>query len=235
MATDLGDAVRLSSPIEAIGHSREGVVVSGRSGEVRVGRCIVAVPPSGWGHIAFDPALPARHQALTDFMPLGSVIKLQLVYDRPFWRDAGYSGLVIDASGPFGFMVDNSTPDRPEGVLVTFLSAETADRWSDEALGPEAPTLRRKALVEHVCTAFGPGGLAVVDYVDRDWRAVPWVHGGYSGIMRPGGWRHCGPALRAPVGRVHWASAESAHEWNGYVEGALDAGSRAAAEVLAEL
>jgi monoamine oxidase len=235
MAADLGDAVRLANPIEAIQHSGDGVVVSGQSGDVRAGRCIVGVPPSGWGKITFEPELPPAHQTLTESMPLGSVIKLQLVYDTPFWRDAEYSGLVIDPSGPFAFMVDNSTPDRPEGVLVTFLSAETAGRWSDDALGAQAPTLRRKALVEHVCKAFGPGGLAVVDYVDRDWRAVPWVHGGYSGVMRPGGWGRCGPALREPVGRIHWASAESAYEWNGYVEGAIDAGSRAAAEVLAEL
>ncbi|MFL6288169.1 MAG: FAD-dependent oxidoreductase, partial [Actinomycetes bacterium] len=120
-------------------------------------------------------------------------------------------------------------------VLVTFLSAEAADRWGDRVLGPEAETVRRKALVEHVCAAFGSRGSAVMGYVDRDWAAVPYVGGGYSGVMRPGGWSRTGAALRAPVGRLHWASAESAREWNGYVEGALDAGDRAAAEVLAEL
>ena len=118
---------------------------------------------------------------------------------------------------------------------MTFLSAEAADRWGDRALGAEAQSLRRKALAEHVCAAFGPSGSAVIGYVDRDWRAVPWVGGGYSGVMRPGGWGRTGAALRAPVGRIHWASSESAHEWNGYVEGALDAGDRAAAEVLAAL
>ena len=235
MASDLGDAVQLSAPVSLVRRSERGVAVSGSSGVVTAARCIVAVPPSGWRRITFEPELPPEHVALSDAMPLGSVIKLQLVYDRPFWREAGYSGLVIDASGPFSFMVDNTSPDRPEGVLVTFLSAETADRWSDRALGPDAESVRRKALVEHVCAAFGSRGSAAIGYLDRDWRAVPWVGGGYSGVMRPGGWSRAGIALRAPAGRIHWASAESAHEWNGYVEGALDAGHRAAEEVLAEL
>ncbi|MFL6180074.1 MAG: flavin monoamine oxidase family protein [Actinomycetes bacterium] len=235
MASDLGEAVQLSAPVTFIRSSNAGVSVSSPSGVVSASRCIVAVPPSGWRRITFEPELPPAHVALSDAMPLGSVIKLQVVYDRPFWREAGYSGLVIDASGPFSFMVDNTSPDHPEGVLVTFLSAETADRWGDRVLGPEAATVRRKALVEHVCAAFGSRGSAVMGYVDRDWAAVPYVGGGYSGVMRPGGWSRTGAALRAPVGRLHWASAESAHEWNGYVEGALDAGDRAAAEVLAEL
>jgi monoamine oxidase len=44
-----------------------------------------------------------------------------------------------------------------------------------------------------------------------------------------------GPALREPVGRIHWASTETAVEHTGYLEGALEAGERAAREVLARL
>ena len=81
-------------------------------------------------------------------------------------------------------------------------------------------------------TAFGAEASNPVDYFDRDWGAVPWVGGGYSGVMRPGGWVSGGTALREPVGRVHWASAESARTWNGYVEGAIEAGERVSDEVV---
>ena len=30
-----------------------------------------------------------------------------------------------------------------------------------------------------------------------------------------------GPALREPVGRLHWAGSETAREWYGFMEGAL--------------
>ena len=44
-----------------------------------------------------------------------------------------------------------------------------------------------------------------------------------------------GTALREPVGRIHWAGAETSTFWNGYMDGAIRAGERAAREVLAQL
>ena len=44
-----------------------------------------------------------------------------------------------------------------------------------------------------------------------------------------------GPALRAPVERIHWAGTETATVWTGYMDGAVQAGKRAASEVLARL
>jgi monoamine oxidase len=44
-----------------------------------------------------------------------------------------------------------------------------------------------------------------------------------------------GEALRDPVGRIHWAGTETAFQWNGYMEGAVESGERAAREVIAAL
>ena len=44
-----------------------------------------------------------------------------------------------------------------------------------------------------------------------------------------------GQALRAPVGRIHWAGTETATVWTGYMDGAVQAGKRAASEALARL
>ena len=85
---------------------------------------------------------------------------------------------------------------------------------------------------DHVKHVFGPDIPDPVAYVDRDWGAVPWIEGWYSGVMRPGGWVSCGSALREPVGRIHWASSESATMWTGYVEGAIESGRRAALEIV---
>ena len=42
-----------------------------------------------------------------------------------------------------------------------------------------------------------------------------------------------GRALRAPVGRIHWAGSETAAVSHGSIDGAIRSGARAAAEVLA--
>jgi monoamine oxidase len=44
-----------------------------------------------------------------------------------------------------------------------------------------------------------------------------------------------GTTLRQRVGRIHWAGTETATVWNGYMEGALEAGERAARDVLRRL
>ena len=44
-----------------------------------------------------------------------------------------------------------------------------------------------------------------------------------------------GRALRAPVGRIHWAGTETSTYWNGYMDGAVRSGERAAKEVLDRL
>jgi monoamine oxidase len=235
MAGDLEGHLCVNSPVTALKQSEREVVAETAGGRVAASHAVVAVPPSGWSSIAFEPDLPAPNHALSTLMPLGSVIKLQLVFDRPFWRDAGYSGLVVDDSGPFAFMVDNSAPDRTEGVLATFLSAGAARRWGDAALGANAHEVRSHMLLDHVRKTLGNPDVEPIDYFDRDWGAVPWIGGGYSGVMRPGGWQRVNVALRERVGRIHWASAESAHVWNGYVEGAIDAGERVAGDVAALL
>lgn len=232
MADDLGDRLRLAQPVTHIDQESGRAVVHTPSGRVEAPHVVVAVPPSRWDEIAFSPALPSAHAQLPSAMPMGSVIKLQMVFDRPFWREAGWSGLVTDDNGPFAFMVDNSQPDSAEGVLATFLSAQAAIELGDAALGGDAQRHRRELLLAHVCEVFGPVVPDPIDYVDRDWGAEPWIKGGYSGVMRPGGWTSCGPALREPVGLIHWASSESATMWTGYVDGAIESGRRAAREVV---
>jgi monoamine oxidase len=43
------------------------------------------------------------------------------------------------------------------------------------------------------------------------------------------------PALRKPVGRVHWAGSETSTFWYGYMDGAVRSGERVAAEVARKL
>ena len=51
----------------------------------------------------------------------------------------------------------------------------------------------------------------------------------------PGTLTTLGTVLRALVGRIHWAGTETSERWTGYIDGAIRAGERAAAEALAAL
>ena len=67
------------------------------------------------------------------------------------------------------------------------------------------------------------------------WAQEEFTGGCYGGLFGTGVWTSYGKALRTPVGRIHWAGTETATTWNGYMDGAVRSGERAAAEVLADL
>ena len=163
-------------------------------------------------------------------MPAGSVIKFHVVYDSPWWREEGLSGQVLAVGDLIDVTFDGSPPDGSRGVITGFF--EGVQAIQAEAMGEDG---RRAHLVDVLTRALGPAAASPRAYVDRSWSAEPWTRGCYGAHLPPGAWTQLGPALRPPVGRIHWAGTETAERWMGYIDGALESGERAAAEVLAEL
>jgi monoamine oxidase len=217
-------------PIRRIEEDRAGVRLVGDGVEVRAGRVIVAVPPTLAGRISYDPPLPGWRDQLTQRVPHGATIKAHAVYDEPFWREDGLSGQAGSTHLPASFTFDNSPPEGSPGILVAFVEAEHA-----RELGRAAPDHRRKVILDCLAEYFGPRAADPRDYVERDWTEEEWTRGCYGGHMPPGVLTRYGPALREPVGRIHWAGTESGRIWTGYMEGAVESGRRAAAEVLSAL
>jgi monoamine oxidase len=125
---------------------------------------------------------------------------------------------------------DNSPPDGTPGVLLGFLEGREARR-----LGRVTPEERREAVVGTFARLFGPRAGQPADYVERVWADEEWTRGCYGCAMPTGAWTELGPALRAAIGRLHWAGAETATVWSGYMDGAVSSGERAAADVVSAL
>jgi monoamine oxidase len=231
MADQLGEGViELSTPVRRIQHGPDGVGVGSDRLAVTARRAIVAIPPTLAGRISYGPALPARRDGLSQRMAQGSVVKCMAVYERPFWRERGLSGAVTSVSGPVSVGFDNSPPDGTPGVLLGFLEGRAA---RDAADLPQSE--RRRLVADCFAGIFGPEAAEPVSYVDRAWGADEWSRGCYGGFMTPGAWTDYGRALREPIGAIHWAGAETALVWNGYMDGAIGSGQEAAAAVDAAL
>ncbi|MFP5304861.1 MAG: flavin monoamine oxidase family protein [Gammaproteobacteria bacterium] len=228
LADALGPALRLSTPVSAIEQDAAGVTLQTAAGSVRARRAIVAMAPPAAGRIASGPRMPQREQ-LAQRMPMGSVIKCLVAYDKPFWREQGLSGELVSDSAPFSPVFDVSPADGSHGALIGFFDGPEALRWSADA---EA---RRQEVLTTLTRAFGAQAARPLDYVDYDWIADPWSKGCYTGLWTPGTLTELGPALREPCGRVHWAGTETAAEWCGYIEGALRSAERVAEEVRSAL
>lgn len=230
LAADLGDAVRLECPVNHIEQDDEGVLVTHAGGQVWADRVVVALPPTLAGRVTYQPPLPARRDGLTQQVPMGSVIKVQVIYDRPFWRDAGLSGDVFSTRDPISVVVDSTPHGSAHGSVACFIEGRHA-RAASELSRDE----RRELVTECLVRYFGPPAADVVEYAERDWTEEEFSRGCYGGRLGTGVWTEYGRALAEPVQRIHWAGAETAAVWNGYMDGAVRSGQRAAAEVLAVL
>jgi monoamine oxidase len=230
LAARLGDLVSLEAPVRRIEQRDDAVTVFGDRGAVSARAAIVAIPPTLCARIAYDPPMPALRDQLTQRMAQGSVIKCMAVYERPFWRDEGLSGQATSVEGPVKVIFDNSPPDGSPGVLLGFLEGRQA-----RELAQWTPEARRRAVVGCFERLFGPYAATPDAYVERVWAQEEYTRGCYGCLMPPGGWVSLGPALREPVGRLHWAGAETATTWNGYMDGAVRSGESAARAALAQL
>ncbi|QYJ03255.1 flavin monoamine oxidase family protein [Nocardioides panacisoli] len=227
MAADLD--VRLDSPVAGIVHDDTGVRVTTRDGEVHeADRVIVAVPPTLAGRLDYDPVLPAWRDQLTQRVPAGTVIKAFAAYPTPFWREAGLNGQAISETGPVKVTFDVSPPGGEVGILIGFIEGGDGRRWQRL---PEAE--RRRTVLECFTRYVGDAAAEPTAYVEKDWTAEEFSRGCYGAHFGPGVWTSYGDVLREPVGRIHWAGAEYATEFVGYMEGAVRSGRATAREVLA--
>lgn len=220
--------VRLGAAVVEVAQDQAGVRLVTRDGETHTARrVVVAVPPTLAGRLRYDPVLPAWRDQLTQRVPAGTVAKCFASYPTPFWRQDGLNGQAVSDQGPVKVTFDVSPPGAEVGVLLGFVEGGEARRWQRQ---PEAE--RRQAVLDCFVRYFGDAAASPTSYVEKDWSAEEFSRGCYGAHFGPGTWTAYGPALREPVGRVHWAGAEYAVEWSGYMEGAVRSGRATAAEVL---
>eukprot|EP00294_Goniomonas_avonlea_P003284 CAMPEP_0114558214 /NCGR_PEP_ID=MMETSP0114-20121206/10252_1 /TAXON_ID=31324 /ORGANISM="Goniomonas sp, Strain m" /LENGTH=480 /DNA_ID=CAMNT_0001743569 /DNA_START=16 /DNA_END=1458 /DNA_ORIENTATION=- len=227
-------------PPESLRLNSQVVSVEQLGGQVRV-RCennltfsadyvIFALAPPLLDAIQFTPILPPGRGILHSRSFTGSVVKAHFFYDRPFWRDQGLSGSAWTASsGPVASTADGTYPDSPVARLVAFVVGVDSEQLSKVKREED----RRAALIPSMVALFGPEAAKTASYRDFDWNSERNSKGCFGSLCPPGVATVVGAALRQPVGRLHWAGSETAFLWSGYMDGAIESGERAAAEIVA--
>jgi monoamine oxidase len=222
--------VLLKQAVRRIVHKGQGVTVHTKRLRVRARRVIVALPPTLAGRIDYRPDLPPERDQLTQRLPQGNLTKVACVYDRPFWRDAGLNGTAISTDGFVNATFDDTPPGGSPGVVFGFVGGDKS-----RAFNALPPANRKAAVLAQFTQFFGAPAANPIDYLESNWAGERWSRGCPVGIAGPGVYTGYGAALRQPVGKIHWAGTETSTYWNGYMDGAVRSGERAAAEVLAEI
>lgn len=224
MTEALGDKLQLSSPVHRIRDwDRSVVTIETDTGVVRARQVILAMSPAMCQQIAFDPPLPEPRRELQERWPAHSPArKVAHVYAKPFWRQRGLNGHIIQAEGPIFWAYDNSPQDGSLGVINAFVA---------HSMLPADHAQAGKILSEIYARALGDEALRFQQYHDHDWGQDRWIISCVSAIP-PGFWTRHGKALHPPVGRLIWSGTETADIWAGYMDGAVRSGHRAALEAL---
>jgi monoamine oxidase len=215
--------LRLGDPVAAVRVEDGHVLVHAASGDVTAGHVVLAVPPAlAVDSIAFAPELPdrVRSLAVNTAVWMGAVVKAVAVYDTAFWRDAGLAGAAVSHLGPFRELHDHSGPDATPAALFGFAASDQFAYASTEQVGA--------AFTDQLARLFGPRA-----WKPRQVHVVGWSRERWTSPQAPAPHAstntYSHPQLQEPVlGRLHWASTETARAYAGHIEGAIRAGLQAA-------
>jgi monoamine oxidase len=231
LAAALGRAVRFGVAVRAVGQTRGAVALHSDTQTFHARRAILTMPKTLLGRISFDPPLAPTVDQLLQRQPMGSVLKVNAIYARPFWREHGLNGSATSEVGPIRITYDNSPPDGNPGVLVGFMEGNDS-----RAFYGASPAARRQAALASFARYFGSQALDPIGYVDMMWALEPFTRGAYGSFNPPGVLTSLNDPLAEPIGPgLHYASSDASPQWPGYMDGAIRSGRAAASAALAEL
>ena len=183
----------------------------------------MALPASTMKKVAFVPSLhDAQWRAITT-LRYGPATRVLLQFDRRFWRRLGRPA-AYGTDQPTGAVWDGNEQQRGKPGILSLLAGGNAAR--------EVQVLIRtrgwNGLVRQLAWLGPPARLLYATTVS--WDKDPWARGGYA-VFDP----QFDPVLRSwlsrPAGRIVFAGEHTSDRWQGYMNGAIESGKRAALEV----
>ncbi len=222
--------VRLNSVVTSVRVLPDEVVVTVKQNESHLtlhsAFAVLAIPLTTARSIDFHSSLPAEYQRMINEISYGAVTKVLIQYRERFWKTRGWNGRLIN-DGPI-VMTWHATShlDAEAGIITAYTGGEPGARLA--GLSDEE---RIRSAVNEIENLF-PGSSDLIEHTATvAWPNEEFTRGAYMALA-PGQvtahWRE----LMNPAGRLFFAG-EHATVWQGFMEGAVESGQRAAATILA--
>jgi len=230
LAEALGDRLKLHTILRRARQTSDGVVANiesgGRLEEVRVDYLICAIPASTLRDVRFDPQMPDEQREAVANLKYGAATKTALQFDRATWRKRGKPG-GYGTNLAIGAVWDANEEQRGDAGILTLLAGGRASTETQQMLATGGP---ERIVRELTWLNLKKASLLAWDSVS--WENDPWARGGYA-FFDPGYKPALRDSLARPFGRIFFAGEHTSVRWQGYMNGAVESGLRAADEVAA--
>jgi monoamine oxidase len=231
MAVELGEAVHLNTTARAVHDNLRSVRVTveratGDRTQMNADYVILAVPVTTLRAIEITPDLPTEQAKVFERLRYGRVTKSLLQFDRRFWKRKGRSP-AYGTDAPTGAIWDANEEQRGPAGILTLMAGGQASEDTQKILAQEGV----QGLV-HALDWLKPDKAALLHSHHVTWEHDAWAQGGYA-FYDPSFDPSGRPWLARPHGRLLFAGEHTSIQWQGYMNGAVESGLRAAAEVWA--
>jgi monoamine oxidase len=229
MARSLRRPVRLRHIVRRIEQKKTGALVTVESDRRRStvsATCVlVTVPAPLAAEIEFVPELPeAQRQALMR-LKYGPGTKTLLQFERASWRRPGKTrACATDLD--VGAVWDAGEHQGGSKGMLALLAGGSASAATRDLVKTDATRLQAELRF------FGIGRARLLAFHSVSWEDDPWARGGYA-VFDPSFPPSSRRMLSMPSGRVFFAGEHTSAKWQGYMNGAVTSGLRAAEEICA--
>jgi monoamine oxidase len=230
LADALGDRLKMQTILRRVTQTADGVAASVESGgrleEVRVDYLICAIPASTLRDVEFDPPMNEGQREAVTTLKYGPATKTALQFDRATWRKRG-KPRAYGTNLAIGAVWDANEEQRGDAGILTLLAGGRASAETQQMLARGGP---ERIVQELTWLELKKASLLASDSVS--WELDPWARGGYA-FFDPGFKPLLRDWLARPFGRVFFAGEHTSVQSQGYMNGAVESGLRAAEEVAA--
>jgi len=186
-------------------------------------RVICALPTFALAKIAWTPCLPEDTLVALASLQYARINKHAVLFDERIWHDEAFD-MVTDRYGHYFYHATKNQPG-PKGVLISYSIGDKAD-----VISRQKDAFRKEVVADALHPAFGDIGPHVLKQVNYYWGNDEFSKGAYA-LYGKGQWYTVQPVLKQPFKHVHFGGEHLA-DWQGFMEGAINSGEDAAAEVL---
>ncbi len=228
MGRELPD-LRLNAAVTSIHIQPEKVVVTYKQGDsshtLEAAFAILAIPLTTARRIDFHSSLPLSHQQLIDELSYGAVTKVMIEYRKRFWHENGWNGR-LSTDLPIVYTWEaTSHLEGERGILTAYTGGGPGAKLSE--LNDEERIKTAASVIEKIF----PGSSDLIENTATTaWINEPFTRCSYMAFA-PGEVTKHWEALFAPAGRLYFAG-EHASIYQGFMEGAVESGQRAAKNIM---